>query len=78
MTCSKKDEKFLYFFFQAALDAGWLTTKTFFPEGTYVGFRTCSKSLEDFLSFLSGLETPCEAGIPDMVNLFSVYINYCS
>ncbi|GJU86060.1 retrovirus-related pol polyprotein from transposon TNT 1-94 [Tanacetum coccineum] len=47
--------------FNAAEHAGW-TTDSFWPLATYVGFKTCSTSLEDLLSFLYKAQYQCEAG----------------
>ncbi|GJX27036.1 arginine--tRNA ligase, chloroplastic/mitochondrial [Tanacetum coccineum] len=48
--------------FKAAVHAGWIPTDSFWPLATYVGFKTCSTSLEDLLSILRKDQYPCEAG----------------
>nr|GEV52173.1 hypothetical protein [Tanacetum cinerariifolium] len=40
----------------------WIPTDSFWPLATYVGFKTCSTSLEDLTSILSKDQYPCEAG----------------
>ncbi|GJX19288.1 hypothetical protein Tco_0221965 [Tanacetum coccineum] len=48
--------------FVATEHAGWTSDHILWPLATFVGFKTCSTSLENLLSFLYEAQYPCEAG----------------
>ncbi|GJQ92983.1 arginine--tRNA ligase, chloroplastic/mitochondrial [Tanacetum coccineum] len=48
-------------YIETCFNVRW-TTDSFWPLATSVGFKTCSTSLEDLLSFLYKAQYPCEAG----------------